>query len=196
MLGYFLFIGIGFMFIEIPLIQRLILFLGHPVYAFSIGLLSLLVSSGLGSLASGMMERRNGRFILIALFSLIASAALLYAYLLPPLFSSLAGIKPLFKLLFACIFIFPLGFLLGMPFPIGISRLGERFPSQVPWAWCMNGCASVVSSIGAVMVALREGFGFVFTCAALSYLAALLCLMALRFPGHRDKEDADALPHL
>jgi hypothetical protein len=197
-LSYFLFIGIGFMFIEIPLIQRFILFLGHPVYAFSICLLSLLISSSVGSLLSRKVVPPENKVIHFLLFSLIAVITLLYAYLLPITFSSLAGVRLVLRQILSYLIIFPLGLLLGMPFPLGIRLLGNRFSAQIPWAWCINGCASVVSSVGAMMIALSGGFGLVLKLAALSYLFALcsLLLMSFRFTGHGDKADTGDLPHL
>jgi len=194
-LSYFLFIGIGFMFIEIPLIQRFILFLGHPVYAFSICLFSLLISSSLGSLLSRKVIPQENRLALPSLFFLIALITLLYTYILPALFSYFAGFRLVFRQILSCVIIFPLGFLLGMPFPLGIRLLGDRFPAQIPWAWCINGCASVVSSVGAMMIALNNGFDLVFKCAALFYLLVLFPLMPLSFTGHGDKADAGNLPH-
>jgi hypothetical protein len=182
LLSYFLFIGIGFMFIEIPLIQRFILFLGHPVYAFSICLLSLLISSGVGSLFSRKIIPPESRVIHFSLFFLIGIMTILYAYLLPVLFSSLTGLNIVFRQILTCIIIFPLGFLLGMPFPLGIRLLGNRFPSHIPWAWCINGCASVASSVGAMMIALSGGLGLVMKLAALSYLFALCSLFLSSFP--------------
>jgi len=198
LLSYFLFIGVGFMFIEIPLIQRFILFLGHPVYAFSICLLSLLISSGAGSLLSGKLVPPENRVIHLFLFFSIGVIAILYAYFLPILFSSLGGLNLVSRQILSCLVIFPIGFLLGMPFPLGIRLLGNRFPVQIPWAWCINGCASVVSSVGAMMIALRGGFGLVLNLAALSYLFALcsLLLTSFRFTGHRNKTDTGDLSHL
>jgi hypothetical protein len=195
---YFFFIGIGFMFIEIPLIQHFVLFLGHPVYAFSICLFSLLVSSSLGSLLSRKMVPLENRFIYPFLFLLIAVLILLYTYLLPVIFSSLAGLKLILRQILSCAIIFPLGFLLGMPFPLGIRLIGDRLSAQIPWAWCINGCASVLSSVGAMMIALSGGFGLVLNLAALSYLFApcSLLLVSFRFTGHGDKTDARDLPHL
>ena len=177
LLSYFLFIGVGFMFIEIPLIQRFILFLGHPVYAFSICLLSLLISSGAGSLLSGKLVPPENRVIHLFLFFSIGVAAILYTYFLPILFSSLGGLNLVSRQILSCLIIFPLGFILGMPFPLGIRLLGNHSPAQIPWAWCINGCASVVSSVGAMMIALRGGFGLVLNLAALSYLLALCSLL-------------------
>ncbi|MCX5887259.1 MAG: hypothetical protein NT096_15330 [Proteobacteria bacterium] len=177
LLSYFLFIGVGFMFIEIPLIQRFILFLGHPVYAFSICLLSLLISSGAGSLLSGKLVPPENRVIHLFLFFSIGVVTILYAYFLPILFSSLGGLNLVSRQILSCLVIFPIGFLLGMPFPLGIRLLGNRFPAQIPWAWCINGCASVVSSVGAMMIALRGGFGLVLNLAALFYFFALCSLL-------------------
>ena len=169
---YFLLLGLGYLFVEIPLMQRFILFLGHPIYAFATVLFALLVSSGLGSLLSR-------HFPLQKVMPALGGAILVYLFLLPALLSLLLG-QSLFLRVFSAAFILaPLGFLMGIPFPRGIALIGRLAPSLIPWAWGVNGCASVLSSILAAMLALSWGFSWVLTMASLAYLLAWVVIHPL-----------------
>ncbi|MFQ6015070.1 MAG: hypothetical protein ACE5NP_06475 [Anaerolineae bacterium] len=159
---YFALLGLGFLFVEIPLLQRFILFLDHPIYAFATVLFAVLVFSGLGSLFSK-------RLPLVKALALLMGAILLYPLLLPILFQFLLGQSLMVRLLATVITLAPLGFLLGIPFPSGLSILEEIAPSLIPWAWGINGCASVVSSILAAMMAVTWGFSWVIMTAAVAY---------------------------
>ena len=165
--GYFAAIGLGFLLIEIAFIQKLLLLLGHPVYAVAVVLSAFLLFAGLGS---GYSERlrfanRPQRLGLsIALLAGIEAAVLVPALLAV----GLAWPLPV-KALCAVMLIAPLGFLLGMPFPWGLRRLG---PAQLPWAWAINGCASVVSALLAALLAVEIGFSGLLLAGAGLYLLA------------------------
>ena len=170
--GYFTLLGIGYLFIEIPLMQRFILFLGHPTYAFAAVLFAVLVFSGLGSLAS---PRLPLPWVLAAL----CVAILLYPPLLPPFFRLLLGLPLTLRLLAAILILAPLGFLMGMPFPKGIALLSDVASDLIPWAWGVNGCASVLSSILSVMIAVASGFSWVLVGASVAYGVALVAIYPL-----------------
>lgn len=186
-LGYFGLIGMAFMFIEITLIQRFILFLGHPLYAFAVTLFSLLLASGTGSYASKTLLGRDLlkrlRFILIFLALLITAALLL----LPPIEDGLIGWSLPVKMVLTLLLVFPLGFLMGFPFPSGIRMLESRSRRLIPWAWAANAFSSVVSSISALLVAFYGGYSLVLALAAAGYLSAL---PLLSFTGHGHKSNA------
>ena len=165
---YFASLGLGFMFVEISLIQKFILFLGHPVYAVSLVIFSLLISAGLGSRFSLAMAPRAFQGLKVIL-PLIIGSLFLFSLLLPQVLSLFQGQSLLFRQIFTVILISPLGLLMGIPFPLGIRLVGERWPNGVPWAWCANGCASVLGSILPVMIALAWGFQAVFFLSALIY---------------------------
>ena len=116
--GYFTALGLGFILVEIVLIQRFSLFLGYPVYSLSVVLFTMLLSSGLGSLASGAM--RGARALPRALLAL-AAALLLYAFALPPLLSAARGAPIAARIALAVITIAPLGLLMGIPFASGVQ---------------------------------------------------------------------------
>ncbi len=164
---YFGSLGLAFLFVEIPLMQRFILFLGQPVYSFAAVAATVLFFSGLGSLLS---PRLSTRWVI----PLLAVAILLYPLILPLLFRVLLGLSWTVRLFATVLMLAPLGFLMGMPFPRGLSWLQERAPHLIPWGWAVNGCTSVLASVLAAMVALSAGFTWVLAAAALTYIGAWL----------------------
>lgn len=170
---YFAALGIGFLFIEIPLIQRFILFLDHPVYAFATVVFALLLASGVGSSISARVPLRG---VLVALII----AIVIYPLFLPFVFQLALGYPFEWRVVMAFALIAPLGFLMGIPFPKGIARLNANAPSLVPLAWGVNGCASVLSSILSTIGALTFGFGAVMLAGAGAYVVALCVTKAER----------------
>jgi len=170
---YFGVIGTAFMFIEIAFIQKFILFLHQPLYAVSVVLCAFLVFAGLGSL---MSVRWREHVSLFRVTTGIGILCVLYVLLLPGLFNGLVQLPGAFKIPVSVLLIAPLAFLMGMPFPLGLSRVSSRLPAWVPWAWAINGCASVVSAILATLVAIHLGFVFVVLVAIVLYLLAALVL--------------------
>jgi hypothetical protein len=168
-LVYFGLLGIGFLFVEIPLIQRFMLFLGQPLYAFTTVVAAVLFFSGLGSLAAPRLAPRWTLLLLVVMI-------LFYPLALPILFQSLLGAPLTARVLIAGVSLAPLGFLMGTPFPGGLAWLREHAPGLIPWAWAVNGCASVLASVLAAVIALSAGFSWVLWAAALAYAGAWLAL--------------------
>lgn len=164
-LAPFGFLGLAYLFVEIPLLQRFVLFLGHPTYAMATVLGTLLLFSGLGSRLSG---RTPPGLTLIGLAGLV----LVYRAGLPLLSGSLLGLPLAGRLAVTIGGLAPLGMLMGMPFPQSLTALQERTPGLVAWAWGVNGAFSVVASVLAALVALSWGFGVVLIAGALCYLGA------------------------
>ncbi|MFN7974351.1 MAG: hypothetical protein U0166_18715 [Acidobacteriota bacterium] len=174
-------IGLGFMLLEISLVQRCVLFVGYPTYALSVVLSTLLLSAGAGSLrapAWGAIPAARPPRLLAALVPI----ALAHVALLPTLFSRLLGTPLPLRIAVTVAALAPLGFVLGGFFPTGIAILRERAPGLVPWAWGVNGSASVVGSVLAVVLAMSRGFRAV-TIAALGLYAVAVAAMALRPRG-------------
>ncbi len=170
-MAFFAAIGLGFLMLEIALIQRLVLFLGFPTYALSVVLFSLLLSTGIGSLVS-TRSRDPRRTLTIAL----GAACLLLvagAFGLQPLLRSLIELPFPARVVVAVLLVAPVGLALGMAMPIGLTRLGVLHPGAVPWAWAVNGVASVLASVVAVAVAITFGFTVVMLVATACYLVAL-----------------------
>ncbi len=173
-LGYFAALGLGFLMIEIAFIQRFILFLGHPLYAAAVVLCGFLVFAGLGSAAAPGISERFGRRIdpIRLAVAAVAILAVIYSSLLPLLFPLLMGLPGAAKIALTLIIIAPLAFCMGLPFPLGLTRVAQRLPDLVPWAWGINGCFSVISALLAAILAIHLGFAIVIFLAALIYLAA------------------------
>jgi hypothetical protein len=183
-LVYFGLIGIAFMLTEICLIQRFILFLARPAYAFSIVLFSMLFASALGSHCS---RKLKGRLPTLVLTPLLVIA---YALCLDGLLS-LAMPWPLWIRYGATfLLLLPLGFMMGTYFPLGIQTLSRRFERAIPWAWSVNGCASVTGSVLAMVIAVSYGFTAVLCLAALAYGLAFVVLLLQNLAHHGNKYDS------
>ncbi|HET7441968.1 MAG TPA: hypothetical protein VFJ47_11760, partial [Terriglobales bacterium] len=173
---YFVAIGLGYIMVEIALIQRFVLFLGHPTYALTVVIFLLLLSSGAGSLLSRRWSA-SGTHRLIPLTVIIFGLAL-YVFVLPAILAHLVGLAFIFKLLISGILLVPLGFLMGMPFPTGLHALAAITDSAggnaVEWAWAMNAASSVLGSVLAMVIAIHLGLNLTLTAGTASYLLALL----------------------
>jgi spermidine synthase len=175
-LGYFACLGVAFIFIEICLIQRLVLFLGAPVYSIATVIGTLLVAAGFGSLASGALLRPRLRSIGLLMGSIAAAIVVLH-FAMPAITNLFLGGSFAVRVLVAVAITGVLGFLMGMPMPTGIRFLTEGKPGIIPWAWAINGYFTVIGSAISVLVAINFGFMAVFFLAAGIYLAAPLFLM-------------------
>jgi hypothetical protein len=157
LLLYFFGVGVAYMMIEILLMQEFSLFLGHPVYAISLVLFSLLIYSGAGSLASSILIGDSAGRLRLALLILAGAVVASFACY-PSLFAAFLGRPFAIRALAALAAIFPVGFLMGTPFPAGIRHASLRVPKIIPWAWAVNGFASVASSSLCVLLAMEVGF--------------------------------------
>ena len=165
---YFALIGLGFMFVEITMIQKMILPLENPSYAVSVVLTSVLISSGTGSLLSHRFSLLRNRSILFVISSLIIAYSLVI-----PAISDVISLHALsVKIAISFIVLIPLGFLMGIPFPLGIKSLGAGNPSLIPWAWAVNGCFSVLAPILTIMLAIVIGFKAVLWMGGIAYFLA------------------------
>ncbi len=162
---YFAALGLGFLLVEIPLIQRFILFLGHPTLAAAITLAGVLLWSGLGSL---LAPRLPWSAALAALIGVVA----LYAFGLQPVLRAFLAVGLGGRLLLAMLLLAPLGLLLGVPFPRGWRWLQATAPHLAPWAWAINGSASVIGAVLAALLALQWGFRAVLLVGMACYLVA------------------------
>jgi hypothetical protein len=171
-LGAFGLLGLAYMVVEIGLIQRLNLYLGRPVVVFSTVLGTLLVASGLGSAFARRFSA--GRAAWLASLS-AAFAAALTALLVSWLVGLTLDWPATGRVALSVVMLLPAGFIMGMPFPLLIRRLEASYPERIPWAWGINGFASVVGSIGAVLLGMTGGFLVVLIVGVVCYgLVALL----------------------
>ena len=157
---YFVGLGLGFLLIEIACLSRLALLVGHPLLAFAIGLAGFLLFAGAGSICAQRWLARSTRPIpVLAQRAVLAIAmalawhvlsfaiALRFAAAAPPAARAALGLST----------IAPLAFAMGLPFPLGMARLARIAPAFVPWAWGLNGCASVIAAIAALLLAIEVG---------------------------------------
>jgi spermidine synthase len=165
---YFIAVGFGFILVEISLIQRFVLFLGHPTYALTVVVFLLLLSSGAGSVAA--RRRISSGSKILPLLGIISALIVIHVALLPWLLSAAIGLPFVIKLLLSGVVLAPLGFLMGMPFPTGL-----RLVKTVEWAWALNAAASVLGSVMAMIIAIHFGLTVTLLCAAAAYLLAGLC---------------------
>lgn len=168
---YFSIIGLGFMLVEVPFIQKTILFMGSTTKAFSFILFSLLSGAGIGSYvsSSNIIEKINKKRDYI--FLIIGVVNTILAFVSPVIFNTFAGVGVLQKFFIVFILIFPLGIFLGMPFPRGIKKISQQItPNGVPLAWGINGIMSVVSSILSLVISMEFGFNVALLLGTLFYL--------------------------
>ncbi|MBN2563310.1 MAG: class I SAM-dependent methyltransferase [Phycisphaerae bacterium] len=176
-LAYFACIGLGFIAVEIMLLQKLMVFLGGPVYSMAITLFSLLVFCGVGSFLSKRITRANPRISGIPILLVLAGVLYATLWFLDEIVPTLMGLSHTMRCLVAVAGLLPIGLMMGMPFPAGI-RMAERLHAPfVPWAWCVNACATVLGSVGCILVAMFIGFTNVLLAGLILYLAAVVALL-------------------
>ena len=182
---YFLGLGLGFMLIEIPLVQRFGLLLGHPTRSFVITIPALLVGGGLGSLVSPWKRFSiNKRYLPL----LLVPTFVVIVYLLQDQLVSDWFIHSLaLRIFFSIILLFPLGFFLGMPFPTGIRMLGMMNRQKtIPLIWGLNGTMSIGGSVLAVILSMKIGFSYSLAVGGLIYLLLFL-FMPFDYNGRKRK---------
>jgi hypothetical protein len=173
---YFAAIGLGFMLIEISQLQRLTIFLGHPAYSLSVVLFSLLVSSGIGSLSTARVTDPLAsvrRRLVLTLVTLIA-----FGILTPLIAHRFESSSTPVRIALAIALLCPVGFCMGMAFPLGMRLALRRAPLLAPWFWGVNGAASVCASVLAVVIAIGAGISAAFWTGTACYVVALASLGA------------------
>jgi hypothetical protein len=183
---YFVAVGLGYILVEIAFILRFVLFLGHPIYALTVVIFLLLLSSGLGSFASRRWTLgADSAWIPLVV---IATALVAYALLLTPIFIQFVGSPILLRLGISALLLVPLGFVMGIPFPSGLRALAarpltnprrEENESPLEWAWAMNAGASVLGSVLAIFIAIQFGLNTTLLCGSAAYLSAIFLLRSL-----------------
>ncbi len=176
--GYFTLIGAGFMFVEIGLIQRLSVFLGHPVYALGVLLFTIILSAGVGSILSESVSLSRTKLILalpmVAALTVLAAetgvSLLVSAFITAPMCT---------KITLSIVTVFPLGLLLGFFFPLGLRIAQAAHRAETPWFWSLNGIFGVLSSAVAVLVSIYLSIAMNFYIGAACYLALLVCVRSM-----------------
>jgi hypothetical protein len=176
--GYFLALGAGFLLVEIPLTQKLILPLGYPTLALTVILFSILLGGGAGAFVSQRFDGTRLRIWAVGCALAVVAATVACAFTLDGLSERMLTLSLASRCAAAIALLLPLGFLLGTPFPAGIRLFAARRAAQVPLMWGLNGVASVVGSLCAAIGAKAFGFSAVLLVAAAVYLGAAALLLA------------------
>jgi hypothetical protein len=172
-LVYFGALGAGFMLIEVAILQRFVLLLGHPVYSLTVTLFSLLLGTGLGAAWSRRFSpqslRRTGAIALVA----IAAIAIAVVLIVTPLIGWAVPFARTTRMAIAVALLVPIGLALGIPMPTGLRLLSSKAPDMVAWAWGMNGALSVLGATLAIFIAMNWGFQVTLLAASVTYLIGL-----------------------
>jgi predicted membrane-bound spermidine synthase len=181
-LWYFLAIGAGYILIQVALVQKFVLFLGHPTYALTVIIFSMLIASSLGSyFSSRIVAQCDARMqrVLVAIAVLVAALA----FTVSPLLGPLCGLPLAVKFTISALLIAPVSFLMGIPFPTGLRRLEGLHSESVRWAWSLNSAASVLGSVSATVLAIYLGLRETLIVGGALYLVALVSLRASHRPA-------------
>ena len=178
--AYFSLIGMGFMCAEISLLQYFSVYLGHPIYSLGVCLFSLILATGLGSLASNRINIASGRGMVIWGLIVVAYLLCLQQWLTDVFHATTARELPV-RISISLAVVIPLGFLLGFAFPTGMKMVEAVDKAPTPWFWGINGATGVLASVLAVMLSMGMGINVTMLLAGLCYLA--LIPVSLRLMG-------------
>lgn len=177
--AYFGSLGAGFVIIELVLISKFVLLIGHPILSMATVLFTLLLSAACGSALTQSLARRFASFAIVVAIAWVTVALLVLLAVLPWLEAVTLPLSPVARILVVAAVIVPVGIPLGMPFPLGITELDHRSAELIPWAWAINAFMTVVGSLLSVVLALQYGFSRALLVAVAFYLVALVSMRAL-----------------
>jgi len=169
---YFAALGLGFILIELALLQKLILLMGNPTMTFALLLFTLLISSGSGSLISSRIAKNNMKNLIFVIGG-IAALGISYVIFLPPIIYSTIAESIEVKAAVSIAILAPIGFLMGMPLPTGMRLLKVHRPDYIPWMWAINGAFSVLGAVLAIALGIMYGSSLAMILGILIYLIAL-----------------------
>jgi hypothetical protein len=173
---YFGALGAGFMLIEVSVLQRFVLLLGHPVYSLTVTLFSLLLGTGLGAAWSRRLDDAALRASGVRAALVVAGMSVAIMVGVAPVVSWAVPFSRGVRMAVATVLLLPIGVTLGVPMPTGIRLLSARAPGMVPWAWGINGALSVLGATLAIFIAMNWGFGVTLLAAGGAYLGAASAL--------------------
>jgi len=177
LLAYFMSIGLGFMLVEVAQMQRLIMVLGHPIYALSVVLFTLLVASGIGSGLTSFIPESATRTWGIRLFAALLLVVAMIAVLMPAIAARVEAATTPIRVSVAILTLAPLGLLMGTAFPMGIRLARRRAYDLTPWLWGLNGATSVCASVLAIVISLSAGITAAMWTGAAAYVVAMACFV-------------------
>jgi hypothetical protein len=183
-MAYFGGLGLGFMLIEIPLIQRTLLLVGSPTAAMAVVLVALLLSGGAGSYLSSRWDVRTLWPRLAAAAALVALLAAALAFWQPALVTALGSLDAAGRTLLGGVVLLPLGFLMGMPFANGLRLAGQGDARVLPYLWGWNALTSVLGSALAAILGMQFGFGVGILAGAACYVLVTVAAMVKNHEGN------------
>lgn len=178
--AYFAAIGLGYMLIEVSQMERLIVFLGHPTYALSVVLFTLLLASGAGSYATRDIKKEKWTASGIRRLAILLGVLFVTGVVTDGITSRLAYLETPERILVSFALLFPMGFFMGMAFPLGMMIACDESNILTPWLWGINGATSVFASVLAVAVALVAGISMAFWWGVGAYAVCLMAFFWMR----------------
>ena len=179
-------LGLGFMFLEMGLLQRLTVYLAHPLWAAATVLSGILFFGGIGSMLSGRLKYPLRKKHFQVAIALVLTGTILLL-IIDPVLDATIKYSETVRVVTALALITPLSILMGMVFPIGIKRLGENQPRLIPWAWAVNGFASVLATLLTPLLAMQWGFLPVAIGGLGCYVLAALSSLGLPSPADKSR---------
>lgn len=155
---YFAVLGLAYLLVEVAIMSKFILYLGHPTYALAVVLFTLLLSSGVGAGISERIYPDKARTRLRLVVICLVVYAAVFMVVSPLLFQRTLALELSARIVISVLALLPLGLLMGMPFPLGIRLLGFKYPRSIPWLYAVNSAASVMGSVAAMLLAVHFGF--------------------------------------
>ena len=176
---YFSCLGAGFIIVELVFIQIFMKLVGYPLYTYSVVVFALLLAAGTGSVVSEKMKiNPASRWLIPFIGVLISNGLLLLIY--PSYFELFLQSSTVVRIFAAIALIFPVGFFMGMPFPLGIMTIKDQPQGAIAWAWAMNGLFTVIGGLSSVLLSIYAGFRVTLIAAMLIYLLAFIAYSRLR----------------
>ena len=189
-IAYFAALGVGFMMIEVGLMQKFILLLGHPVYSLAVILFTILLSSSLGSLLTSRTDASRAPVVGSIIGLILIVLLPIYVMFLPLLQYRFMGSPAPTKIAVSFVALFPLGLMMGTFFPLGMKRLFLSSAPLIPWCWAINGATSVFASVFALAVGLQAGIRAELIVGWACYVAAFGILVILAVTDRSRSEHA------
>lgn len=171
---FFTSIGVGFMLIEISQLQRFTIFLGHPTYSLSVVLFTLLLSSGFGSYTTQNIKESNLKIRAVNRFISLILIVGLIGVITPFITEIFQASISSHRIIISALLLFPMGFFMGMAFPLGMKLASKNNPLITPWLWGINGATTVYASVLAAILALIVGISTTFWIGVMCYVLATI----------------------
>lgn len=174
---FFISIGLGYMLIEMSQMQRLSIFLGHPTYGLSVGMFTLLISSGIGSSLTNRIPSPETSSVSSVLLLVLLVLLVSFGLLTPLIITSFQSLTTPLRILLAVVIVFPLGLFMGMAFPMGMKIATHATPALTSWMWGVNGAASVSASVLALAISFTSSISTSFWLGFACYVSAFLAFL-------------------